>query len=121
MLTVQDIEAWRARQGLSVKDLAGKLRVNYQHLAGVLRGVRPLTEKLSALVEMEMQREAEGLKVAILPQYEPLLRAWAATANISVDALVHELLAEALRAKLRPRDGEDEGTWLDAADEPRKP
>ena len=120
MLTVQEIEAWRSRQGLSVKDLAAKLHVNYQHLAGVLRGVRPLTEKLSALVEVEMQRAAEGLKVSILPQYEPLLRAWAATAAISVDELVHELLAEALRSKLRTR-AEEEGRLLAAAEEPREP
>ena len=105
MLTVEKIEAWRKAEGLSCKELAGILRVNYQHFAAVLRGLRPLTEKLAALVEREMARRENGLKVAVLPQYEPLLRGWADAAGISVEQLVQDLLAEALKARLSPTKG----------------
>ena len=104
MLTVDDIEAWRKRQRLTCKELADIMGVNYFHLAAVLRGQRPLTEKLSKQVLEAMEGRGSGLQVAILPQYEELLRTWAATAGITVEELVQELLADALKIRSKSKD-----------------
>jgi transcriptional regulator with XRE-family HTH domain len=119
MLTVKEIEEWRLARGLSCKQLAERLGANYYHLASVLRGERPLTSRMQRAVEEVMKAEGQGLKVAIAPEYEELLRTWARTAGLSVEDLVQELLAEALRMK-RPKAGgftlpRDEG--LMAADD----
>ena len=99
MLTVAEIEKWRIARGLTCKELAEQLGANYFHLAAVLRGERPLSQKMEAAIQGVMTAESEGLKVAIAPQYEALLRTWANTAGISVEKLVHELLTEALHMK----------------------
>lgn len=99
MLTVDEIEKWRVARGLTCKELAEQIGANYFHLAAVLRGERPLSQKMEAAIQGVMTAEPEGLKVAIAPQYEELLRTWANTAGISVEKLVHELLTEALHMK----------------------
>lgn len=99
MATVAEIEKWRVARGLTCKELAEQIGANYFHLAAVLRGERPLSPKMEAAIQGVMNAEPEGLKVAIAPQYEELLRTWANTAGISVEKLVHELLTEALHMK----------------------
>lgn len=101
MLTVAEIEKWRIARGLTCKELAEQIGANYFHLAAVLRGERPLSTKMEAAIQGVMTAEPEGLKVAIAPQYEELLRTWANTAGMSVDQLVHELLTEAMHMKSR--------------------
>ena len=46
-----------------------------------------------------MERHNGELTVTLPHEYEPLLTTWAATANISIDELVAQLLADALKIK----------------------
>ena len=46
-----------------------------------------------------MERYNNGLTVTLPHEYEPLLITWAATANITIDELVTQLLADALKIK----------------------
>jgi ribosome-binding protein aMBF1 (putative translation factor) len=104
MLTVADIVTWQKSQGLSCRELAEMLSVNYFHLAAVLRGQRPLTDKLAKQVQDAMESRSRGLHVEILPQYAELLRKWAETAGITEAELVQELLADALKIRGAKKD-----------------
>ena len=46
-----------------------------------------------------MERHNNSLTLTLPREYEPLLTTWAATANISIDELVAQLLADALKIK----------------------
>ena len=46
-----------------------------------------------------MERHDKGLTVTLPHEYEPLLTTWAAAANITIDELVTQLLADALKIK----------------------
>ena len=46
-----------------------------------------------------MERHNKGLNVTLPHEYEALLTTWAATANLTVDELVVQLLADALKIK----------------------
>jgi hypothetical protein len=46
-----------------------------------------------------MERHYNGLTVTLPREYESLLTTWAATANITIDELVAQLLADALKIK----------------------
>ena len=46
-----------------------------------------------------MERHNGELTVTLPGEFEPLLTTWAATANISIDELVAQLLTDALKLK----------------------
>ena len=48
-----------------------------------------------------MERHNGELTVPLPDEFAPLLTTWAATANISIDELVAQLLADALKIKKR--------------------
>lgn len=104
MPTIEEIETWREQQGLTRKRLAELLHVNYKALCPVLAGKRPLSNRLEASIEELMQNPRGGIQVAIPPEFEPTLTAWAEAAKIPIDRLVMELLADALKVKLPPRE-----------------
>jgi hypothetical protein len=64
-----------------------------------LDGTKPLTHRLAARIADLMERHNNGLTVTLPREYEPLLTTWAATANISIDELVAQLLADVLKLK----------------------
>lgn len=104
MPTIQEIEEWREREGMTRKRLADLLHVNYKALCPVLAGKRPLSHRLAASIEELMQNPRGGVQVTIPPEFEPTLTAWAEAAQMPLDRLVKELLADALKVKLPPRD-----------------
>lgn len=105
MATITDIENWMKRAGINRKEAARRLGVAYTHFVAVLNGARPLTAKLSAAVEAQSSEDA-SLMVRVPDEMEPLLKVWAATAGITVEQLVQDLLAEALRLPKRPSAGD---------------
>ena len=99
MLTLEGIIEWQKTHGISRRELADMLHVNYKALCPVLAGTKPLTARLAARIADLMERYNKGLSVTLPHEYEPLLTTWAATANISIDELVAQLLADALKIK----------------------
>lgn len=97
MLTSADIEKWRESQGMTRKQLAEALHVNYKALCLVLSGKRPVSAKLSAAVEQLQADRAEGLKVRVPPDMLPVLQAWAERSDCTVEQVGRELLARALQ------------------------
>ena len=73
--------------------------MNCNGISPVLAGTKPLTPRLAARIADLMERHNKGLTVILPHEYEPLLTTWAATANISIDELVAQLLADALKIK----------------------
>ena len=65
----------------------------------VLAGTKQLTPRLAARIGDLMERHNKGLNVTLPHEYEPLLTTWAATANITIDELVTQLLDDALKIK----------------------
>ena len=99
MPTLEGIIEWQKTHGISRRELADMLHVNYKALCPVLAGTKPLTPRLAARIADLMERHNKGLTVTLPHEYEPLLTTWAATANISIDELVAQLLADALKIK----------------------
>ena len=99
MPTLEGIIEWQKTHGISRRELADMLHVNYKALCPVLAGTKPLTPRLAARIGDLMERHNKGLSVTLPHEYEPLLTTWAATANISIDELVAQLLADALKIK----------------------
>ena len=65
----------------------------------VLAGTKPLSPQLAARIGELMERHNGELTVTLPDEFAPLLTTWAATANISIDELVAQLLADALKIK----------------------
>ena len=65
----------------------------------VLAGIKPLSPQLAARIGELMERHNGGLTVTLPHEFAPLLTTWAETANITVDELVTQLLADALKIK----------------------
>ncbi len=99
MPTLEGIIEWQKVQGISRRELADMLHVNYKALCPVLAGTKPLTPRLASRIADLMERHNNGLTVTLPREYEPLLTTWAATANITIDELVAQLLADALKIK----------------------
>ena len=99
MLTIEEIEEWRTSHSISRQELADLLHVNYKALCPILADTKPLTPRLAARIADLMERHNKGLTVTLPREYEPLLTTWAATANITIDELVAQLLADALKIK----------------------
>ena len=99
MPTLEEIIEWQKAQGISRRSLADKLHVNYKALCPVLAGTKPLSPQLAARIGDLMERNHGGLTVTLPNEFTPLLTAWAATAHISIDELVAQLLADALKIK----------------------
>lgn len=99
MPTLEKIIEWQKGQGISRRELADMLHVNYKALCPVLAGTKPLTPRLAARIGDLMERHNKGLNVTLPHEYEPLLTTWAKTANLTVDELVAQLLADALKIK----------------------
>ena len=97
MPAIEEIEEWRSTHSISRQELADLLHVNYKALCPILAGTKPLTPRLAARIADLMERHNKGLTVALPHEYEPLLSTWAATANITIDELVAQLLADALK------------------------
>lgn len=97
MLLLEEIEEWRKANSISRQKLAELLHVNYKALCPVLAGTRPLSSQLAARIQELMQRHTKGLIVTLPQELEPLLTTWAATANVSVDKLVAQLLQDLLK------------------------
>ena len=104
MLTVQEIENWLKAQRMTRKELAEALHVNYKALCQVLAAKRPVSARFSATVRELMAQRAAGLQVTVPAEIAPVLKTWAGAAGISVDRLVHELLADVLKVTLPPRE-----------------
>ena len=99
MPAIEEIEEWRSTHSISRQELADLLHVNYKALCPILAGTKPLTPRLAARIADLMERHNKGLTVTLPHEYEPLLTTWAATANIRIDELVAQLLADALKIK----------------------
>ncbi len=99
MPTLEGIIEWQKTHGISRRELADMLHVNYKALCPVLAGTKPLTPRLAARIGDLMERHNKGLNVTLPREYEPLLSTWAETANLTVDELVAQLLADALKIK----------------------
>ena len=99
MPTLERIIEWQNAHGISRRELADMLHVNYKALCPVLAGTKPLTPRLAARIGELMERYYNGLTVNLPHEFEPLLTTWAATANITIDELVAQLLADALKIK----------------------
>lgn len=101
MPTLERIIEWQKAHGISRRELADMLHVNYKALCPVLAGTKPLSPQLAARIGELMERHNGGLTVTLPGEFEPLLTTWAATANISIDELVAQLLADVLKIKQR--------------------
>ena len=99
MPTIEEIEKWRSSHSISRQELANMLHVNYKALCPILAGTKPLTAQLAARIADLMEKYDKGLTVTLPHEFEPLLTTWAATANISIDELVTQLLSDALKIK----------------------
>lgn len=99
MPTLEEIIEWQKAQGISRRAPADKLHVNYKALCPVLAGTKPLSPQLSARIGELMKQHHGGLTVTLPDEFAPLLTTWAATAHISIDELVAQLLADALKIK----------------------
>lgn len=99
MPTLEGIIEWQKTHGISRRELADMLHVNYKALCPVLAGTKPLSPQLAARIGELMERHNGGLTVTLPGEFEPLLTTWAATANISIDELVAQLLADVLKLK----------------------
>ena len=95
--TLKEIEEWREQHSISRQELADMLHVNYKALCPILAGTRPLTPRLAARIADLMENHNKGLTITLPREFAPLLTTWAATANLSVDELVTQLLADALK------------------------
>lgn len=95
--TLKEIEEWRKQYSISRQELADMLHVNYKALCPILAGTRPLTSRLAARIVDLMENHDKGLTITLPHEFAPLLTTWAATANLSVDELVTQLLADALK------------------------
>ena len=65
----------------------------------VLAGIKPLSPQLAARIGELMERHNGGGLTVPTDEFAPLLTTWAATANITIDELVTQLLADALKIK----------------------
>ena len=99
MPTLEEIIEWQKAHGISRRELADMLHVNYKALCPVLAGTKPLSSQLAARIGELMERHNGGLTVTLPDEFAPLLTTWAATANITIDELVTQLLADALKIK----------------------
>ena len=99
MPTLEEIIEWQKGQGISRRELADMLHVNYKALCPVLAGTKPLTPRLAARIADLMERHNKGLTVTLPLEFVPLLTTWAETANLTVNELVAQLLADALKIK----------------------
>ena len=99
MPTLEGIIEWQKTHGISRRELADMLHVNYKALCPVLAGTKPLSPRLAARIADLMERHNKGLTVTLPHEYEPLLTTWAETANLTVNELVAQLLADALKIK----------------------
>lgn len=99
MPTLEGIIEWQKTHGISRRELADRLHVNYKALCPVLAGTKPLSPQLAARIGELMERHNGGLTVTLPDELSPLLTTWAATAHISIDELVAQLLADALKIK----------------------
>ena len=99
MPILEEIIEWQKGQGISRRELADMLHVNYKALCPVLACTKPLSPQLAARIGELMERHNGRLTVTLPGEFEPLLTTWAATANISIDELVAQLLADALKIK----------------------
>ena len=100
MPTIEEIEKWRSSHSISRQELANMLHVNYKALCPILAGTKPLTAQLAARIADLMEKYDKGLTVTLPLEFEPLLTTWAKTANITVDDLVTQLLADVMKLKL---------------------
>ena len=99
MPTLEGIIEWQKTHGISRRELADMLHVNYKALCPVLAGTKPLTLRLAARIADLMERHNNGLTVTLPHEFVPLLTTWAETANLTVNELVAQLLADALKIK----------------------
>lgn len=99
MPTLEGIIEWQKTHGISRRALADMLHVNYKALCPVLAGTKPLTLRLAARIADLMERHNNGLTVTLPHEFVPLLTTWAETANLTVNELVAQLLADALKIK----------------------
>ena len=74
--------------------------MNCNESSPVLAGTKPLTPRLAARIADLMEKYGKGLTVTLPHEFEPLLTTWAKTANITVDDLVTQLLADVMKLKL---------------------
>lgn len=75
------------------------LHVNYKALCPILAGTKPLTPQLAARIADLMETHDKGLTITLPREFGPLLTTWATTANLTVDELVAQLLADVLKIK----------------------
>lgn len=101
MITVNEIDIWRKNQGMTLKDLAGKLNVSYKAFCPVMSGKRKLSAKMAANIEKLMSREAGVVRVSLAAEFVPMLQAWANTAGVSIDDVVQYILSDALKNKVK--------------------
>ena len=99
MPTLEGIIEWQKTHGISRRELADKLHVNYKALCPVLAGTKPLTPRLAARIADLMERHNKGLNVTLPHEFVPLLTTWAETANLTVNELVAQLITDALKLK----------------------
>ena len=97
--TLNEIEEWRKSHSISRQKLAEMLHVNYKALCPILAGTKSLTPQLAARITDLMKSHGKGLTITLPLEFTPLLTTWAATANLSVDELVTQLLADVLKIK----------------------
>ena len=97
--TLNEIEEWRKHHSITRQGLADMLHVNYKALCPILAGTKPMTAQLSARIADLMETHDKGLTVTLPHEFAPLLTTWAATANLTVDELVTQLLADVLKIK----------------------
>lgn len=79
------------------------LHVNYKALCPILAGTRSLTPQLAARIADLMENHNKGLAITLPHEFAPLLTTWAATANLNVDELVAQLLADVLKIKQKKK------------------
>lgn len=96
MLTRTQILEWMDEHHITRKQLAQELGVNYNALCSTLSGTRPISAGLNARLEQLMQQSRQ-LVYVVPPEWEPLLKTWAATAGVTPEEMLTRILQDAFK------------------------
>lgn len=96
MLTRTQVIEWMDEHHVTRKQLAQELNTNYNALCSVLSGSRTMSAGLSSRLEQLMQQSRQ-LVYVVPPEWEPLLKTWAATAGVTPEEMLTKILADAFK------------------------
>ena len=96
MPTLEKLIEWQKGQGISRREMADRLHVNYKALCPVLAGTKPLSPQLAARIGELMERHNGGLTVTLPDELSPLPAEWESL-DYADHTLVEEMLARLLQ------------------------